>query len=71
MQLPDKHILQFQLLYKDHFGEDISREDAYQQGIKLVRLMQLIYKPITQTEFTRVQNEIVKIRARINKKNQS
>jgi hypothetical protein len=71
MHLSNEHISQFQSLYKEQFGEEISKEEAYEQGIKLLRLVQLIYKPMTQAEFTQVQNEIVKIRARINKKNQT
>lgn len=70
MHLSDEHISQFQLLYKEHLGKEISKEDAYEQGVKLLRLVELIYKPLTRAEFTQVQNEIVKIRSRINKKNQ-
>ena len=46
MHLTEEQITQFQTLYQKHFGLEISRERAYEEGIKLVRLMQLIYKPI-------------------------
>lgn len=61
MNLKDEHILEFQVLYKKHFGKDISKEDAYEQGIKLLRLVSLTYRPMTQTEFDAVrarQNEL-------------
>lgn len=53
--LSDEDIAKFQNLYKSHFGIEISREDAYEQGIKLVRLMSIVYKPMTEDEFKRVQ----------------
>lgn len=46
MQLSDEQINKFQKLWEIHFGEKISRELALEFGIKLVRLMQIIYKPI-------------------------
>lgn len=49
--LSDEQIKKFQALYKEQFGEDISREEAYEQGIKLIRLFELIYKPITEEDY--------------------
>lgn len=55
MVLKDEDIKKFQALYKSRFGLDISREEAYEKGIKLVRLMELVYKPMTQEEMDFVQ----------------
>ena len=55
MQLTEEQITQFQKLYKKHFGEDISKEQAHEEGIKLKHLMQLIYKPMTKAEYEEVQ----------------
>ena len=55
MHLTDEQITQFQNLYKKHFGSKISRERAYEEGIKLVRLMQLIYKPIQKKDYQKLQ----------------
>jgi len=55
MVIDDADILKFQELYKQHFGMEISREDAYEKGLKLARLMSLVYKPMTQEEFDRTQ----------------
>lgn len=68
MHLSNEHITQFQELYKEQFGENISKEEAQEQGIKLLRLVQLTYKPMTQDEFLQVQHKIVAIRDRINKR---
>ncbi len=42
VQLTDSDIAKFQALYKDHFGIDLSVEDARQEGMKLVRFMLLL-----------------------------
>lgn len=49
--LSDKQITTYQALYKKRFGRELSREDALEQGTKLVRMMQLIYKPMTEEEY--------------------
>jgi hypothetical protein len=55
MRLEGKHIAAFQSLYKQRFGVEISDEDAREQGTKLLRLVQLIYKPMTHDELGRVR----------------
>ena len=55
MVLSDEDITKFQALYKSAFGTDISREDAYESGVKLLRLMSLVYKPMTEQEFASIQ----------------
>ncbi len=48
--LSDEQVKKFQSLYKKHYGKEISKEEAYNQGIKLVRLLKITYKPITKEE---------------------
>ena len=48
--LSDEQITKFQALYKNRFGKEISREDAFEQGVKLLRLVELIYKPMTEKD---------------------
>ena len=55
MVLLDEDIVKFQALYKSEFGMEISREDAYEKGVKLLRLMSIVYKPMTQKEYTQIQ----------------
>ena len=45
------------MLYKEHFGKEISRKEALEKGIKLMRLVQIVYKPITQEEYDAVQRD--------------
>jgi len=53
--LSDEEITKFQTLYKNRFGKEISREEAYRQGTALVRLLEIIYKPMTEAEHKRIQ----------------
>ena len=42
--LTDEHIAEFQMLYRKHFGEDISKDKALEKGLRLVRLMEIVLK---------------------------
>jgi hypothetical protein len=53
MELTNEQIEKFQQLYKQRFGEDISYEEAADRGLKLVRLVRLVYKPITKEQYKR------------------
>ena len=53
--LTSKQIKNFQKLYKDRFGKEISTENAYEQGAKLIRLIELVYTPMTEKEYQQVQ----------------
>ena len=53
--LSHEQIKKFQTLYKNRFGKEISREEAYEQGAKLIRLVELVYKPMTEAEYQKLQ----------------
>ena len=44
--LSDKQIKKFQKIYKKEFNEEISRKEAFEKGSNLVRLVEIVYKPI-------------------------
>lgn len=44
MDLLDKQIEEYKKIYKKEFGEDISDEEAHEQGERLVRLFELVFK---------------------------
>ena len=48
--LSDQQITSFQRLYRERFGRELSREDAIEQGTKLVVLMRRIYRPMKNDE---------------------
>lgn len=46
MQLTDEHIAEFQMLYRKHFGKDISKDEALEKGLRLIRLMELVSRAV-------------------------
>lgn len=44
----------FKKIYKKRFGKKIDRNEAYEQGVKLMRLVELVYKPISQQEYNKL-----------------
>ncbi|MEX0924425.1 MAG: hypothetical protein WDZ82_00575 [Candidatus Paceibacterota bacterium] len=44
MQLTDEHIIEFQALYRKHFGKDISKAEALDKGSRLIRLIEITSK---------------------------
>ena len=55
MVLADTEIISFQKIYKDRFGIDLSKEDAYKKGISLLRLLAIVYRPMTEEELQLVE----------------
>ena len=44
--LSEEAVLEYQQIYKKEFGEEISLEEAKEQGTKLLKLFSIIYRPI-------------------------
>lgn len=59
--LSDKRVSQFQKLYSERFGKEISFEEAREKGVALVRFLKIILKPMTEDEFRAMQNTFTKI----------
>jgi len=53
--LSSKQITKFQELYEKHFGKKIDRDEVCEKGAKLIRLMELIYRPMTKNEYELIQ----------------
>jgi len=62
MFLTDDEVLQFQAIYRNQFGKEISQEDARERGTKLVRLFEIIYKPMTKADYNKVQQRRKELR---------
>lgn len=45
MRLPDEAIDQFCAIYREEFGEEISRDEATEIGTRLVNLIKLLRQP--------------------------
>jgi hypothetical protein len=55
MQLSTEHINSFRNLYREKFGIDLTVQQAQEQALKLIRLVQLTYKPITKQQYHKAQ----------------
>ena len=53
--LSETQVQKFQELYRKRFGKEIGREEAYEKGVKLLRMMELVYAPMTEAELELVQ----------------
>lgn len=55
--LSDEQIKEFREIYKEQFGTEISKEDAYENGIKLLRLMRIICTPVEKKTREKIQKD--------------
>ena len=46
---------EFKAIYKKQFGTELSDQEALEKATKLLRLVEIIYKPITKDEYEMVQ----------------
>ena len=53
--LSEQDVTNFQTLFKKEFGTEISREEALEEGLKLVGLMTNVYQPMTQGEHDEIE----------------
>jgi len=50
MVIADEHIAEFQMLYRKHFGKDISKNEALEKGLRLVRLIEVVSRAIANEQ---------------------
>ena len=53
--LSDKDVKSFIEIYKNRFGKELSYEEATQKANTLLRMVELIYKPMTVQEYNNLQ----------------
>ena len=57
MLVENKYITEFQIIYEKNYNQKISFKEAQEQLIKLMRLMEIIYQPISKTSFAEVRQK--------------
>lgn len=50
MDLTDKNISEFQMLYKKHFGVEITKEQALEKGLRLIRLVEVVSRAVASEQ---------------------
>ncbi len=53
--LSKEAIMEYQVIYKKVYGEEISYKEAMEKGSQLLRLFQLIYQPIPKDWLKRLK----------------
>lgn len=53
--LTNEEIKKFQNIWKKCFGKDVTEEEAYKKAPSLLRLVELIYYPMTKEEYDQLQ----------------
>lgn len=61
MVLSDEQIREFQEIYKEHFGTEISKEEAYKNGLKLLQLIRILYTPMGEKVQPKTEKTLLKI----------
>jgi hypothetical protein len=46
MVLADEHIAEFQALYKEHFGIELTKAQALEKGLRVIRLVENVSRII-------------------------
>jgi len=55
MQIPKEHLDKFKKIYKKQFKEELSDSEALEKATKLIRLIEIVYKPMTEEEYEILQ----------------
>ena len=50
MNLTDDNLLEFQVLYKKHFGTEITKEQALEKGLRLIRLIEAVSRAVADEQ---------------------
>ena len=50
MNLTDDNLLEFQMLYKKHFGTEITKEQALEKGLRLIRLVEAVSRAVANEQ---------------------
>jgi hypothetical protein len=46
MLLADEHIAEFQALYKEHFGVELTKAQALEKGLRFIRLVENVSRAL-------------------------
>ena len=65
----DKQIEKFQSIHKQIHGVEISKQEVLLKGAELIRLMEIIYQPITKEQYEELEKIRVNEQKNINSLN--
>lgn len=50
-----ERLQKFKQIYKKRFNKDLSDQEALEKATRLLRLVEIVYKPMTQEEYNALQ----------------
>jgi hypothetical protein len=50
MAIADEHIATFQKLYREHFGVELTKAQALEKGLRLIRLIEAVSRNISNEQ---------------------
>lgn len=62
MQLTEQDIEEFRVKYVEHCGEELTKEQAADYASRFLRMMEILYTPMTNREMEDMQQEVRQIR---------
>lgn len=55
MEIAPEQLDKFRAIYRAKFNIDLTPQEALEKAIPLLRLMQIVYQPMTEADLARVQ----------------
>ena len=56
--ITEEQVKKYQKIYRKNFGINISRKEAYAEGIKLLQLFEIIFKPKDKNSLLKGKNKL-------------
>ena len=50
MNLTDEHIAEFQALWRKNFGTELTKEQALEKGLRLIRLVEVVSRAVADEQ---------------------
>ena len=69
MQFTKKQLDEFKRIYKKEYRVDINDSQALEMATKLINLIKIVYKPMTENEFEALQKRRKETESKPNVKN--
>lgn len=60
--ISEKDLDKFKKIYKEHFDIELSNQEALDKATKVLRLVEIVYKPMTKDDYEKVQTRREKIK---------
>ena len=53
--ISEEALEKFKAIHKKHFHKELSNQDAFDSATKLLRMVEIVYQPMTEEDYKKVQ----------------